>query len=129
LLRTSIAAEFYLADDLDRAVLPADPKGVGRGYREVGYYASVVQEYGRWRLGLRYDYYNPDQDANKNAKGSPVPTDASYSTIAVAAACVASWGRLIFEYDRNRNHLGVSVAGMPTNLADDAFIARGEVLF
>jgi hypothetical protein len=36
---------------------------------------------------------------------------------------------LILEYDRNRNHSGISVTGMPTNLADDAVIARGEVLF
>jgi hypothetical protein len=74
--------------------------------REIGYYLALIQEFGRWRLGVRYDYYNPDQDSNKNAKGSPVPTDVSYSTLAVAAACVAPWGRLIVEYDRNQNHLG-----------------------
>jgi hypothetical protein len=129
LLRTTVMAEFYFADDLDRAIVPADPKGIGRNYRELGYYAGVVQEVGRWRLGVRYDYYNPDQDANKNAKGNPVPTDASFSTLAVVAACTAPWGRLILEYDHNRNHSGISVTGMPTNLADDAVIARGEVLF
>jgi len=129
LLRTIAMAEFFFADDLDRAIVPADPKGIGRSYRELGYYAGIVQEVGRWRLGIRYDYYNPDQDANKNAKGNPVPTDASYSTLAVVAACTASWGRLILEYDHNRNHSGISVTGMPTNLSDDAVIVRGEVLF
>ena len=130
MLRTTIAAEFYLADDLDRAIYPADPKGVaGRSYRELGYYLALIQEYGRWQLGLRYDYYNPDQDANQVAKGNPVPTDASYSTLAVVEACTASWGRLLVEYDRNRNHLGLNLAGMPANLADDAVIVRGEVSF
>ena len=130
LLRTSLAAEFYLADDLDRAVLPADPKGlIGRSYRELGYYVSLIQEYGPWLLGVRYDYYNPDQDANKNAKGSPVPTDASYYTLAVVAGWAVSWGRLLVEYDHNRNHLGLDVTGMPANLADDAVIVRGEVRF
>ena len=129
-LRTSLAAEFYLADDLDRAILPADPKGViGRSFRELGYYVALIQEYGPWRLGVRYDYYNPDQDANKNAKGSPVPTDSSFYTLAVVAACAAPWGRLLVEYDHNRNHLGVSVTGMPANLADDAVVVRGEVDF
>ena len=129
-LKTSLAAEFYLANDLDRAILPADPTGIaGRDFRELGYYVSLIQEYGRWRLGVRYDYYNPDQDANKNAKGSPVPTDASYSTLAVVAACVAPWGRLLVEYDHNRNHLGLGVTGMPDNLADDAVLVRGEVGF
>jgi len=102
---------------------------VGRDFRELGYYVSLIQEYGRWRLGVRYDYYNPDQDSNKNAKGSPIPTDASYSTLAVVAACVAPWGRLLVEYDHNRNHSGLNVTGMPANLADDAVLARGEVSF
>jgi hypothetical protein len=129
-LKTSLVGELYLANDLDRAILPADPNGIiGRDFREMGYYVSLVQEYRRWRLGVRYDYYNPDQDANKNAKGTPVVTNASYSTLAVVAACVAPWGRLLVEYDRNRNHLGLDLSGMPTNLADDAIRVRGEVSF
>ena len=129
-LKTSLEAEFFLASDLDRGVFPADPRGtLDRSLREMGYYLALIQEYGRWRLGVRYDYYNPDQDSNKNAKGSPVPTDVSYSTLAVAAACVAPWGRLIVEYDRNQNHLGINTSGMPTNLGDNAFLVRGEVSF
>jgi hypothetical protein len=128
--RSSVAAEFYLANDLDRAVLPADPNGViGRNFREMGYYVAMSQEIGSFRVGVRYDYYNPDQDSNKNARGNPVPTNTSYSTVAVAAACVSSWGRFIVEYDRNQNHLGIDPSGMPSNLADNAFIARGEVGF
>ncbi|MGB8295672.1 MAG: hypothetical protein WCG85_09630 [Polyangia bacterium] len=129
-LKTNLEAEFYLANDLDRAIFPADPNGtLGRSLRELGYYAALIQEYGRWRLGVRYDYYNPDQDSNKNAKGSPVPTNVSYSTLAVAAACVAPWGRLIVEYDHNQNHLGINTSGMPANLGDDAVVVRGEVSF
>ena len=129
-LKTSLAAEFYLANDLDRGIFPADPKAAtSRSFRELGYTLALVQEFGRWQLGVRYDYYNPDQDSNKNAKGSPVPTDVSYSTLAVAAACVAPWGRLIVEYDHNQNHLGINTSGMPANLADDAVLVRGEVKF
>jgi ElaB/YqjD/DUF883 family membrane-anchored ribosome-binding protein len=130
MLRTSLAAEFYLASDLDRAILPADPKSVlGRDLRELGYYVSLIQEYGRWRLGLRYDYYDPDQDANKMLNRSPVPTNASYASMAVVAGCTATWGRLLVEYDYNRNHLGLDLKGMPTNLADNALFVRGEVTF
>jgi Skp family chaperone for outer membrane proteins len=129
-LRTSFEVEFFLASDLDRGVFPADPQGaLGRSLREMGYYLALIQEFGRWRLGVRYDYYNPDQDSNKIAKASPVPTDVTYSTLAVAAACVASWGRLIVEYDRNQNHLGINTSGMPANLADNALLVRGEVSF
>jgi hypothetical protein len=128
--RSSLAAEFYLANDLDRALVPADPNGsIGRNFRELGYYVALSQEIGPFQVGVRYDYYNPDQDSNKNARGNPVPTDMTYSTVAIAAACVSSWGRFIVEYDRNRNHLGIDPNGMPSNLADNAVIVRGEVGF
>jgi hypothetical protein len=58
-----------------------------------------------------------------------VPTNASFATVAIVGGCATSWGRLLVEYDRNRNHLGVDLAGMPANLADDAVIVRGEVRF
>jgi hypothetical protein len=129
-LRTSVAAELYLASALDRASYPADPKSVlGRDFRELGYYVSLIQEYGPWRLGVRYDFYNPDQDSSSSARGTPVPTNVSFSTVAIVAGCATSWGRLLAEYDRNRNHLGLDLRGMPANLADDAIMVRGEVSF
>jgi hypothetical protein len=127
---TTLGAEFYLANDLDRGIFPADPNGViGRSFREIGYNLSLTQRLGSFMVGARFDYYNPDQDSNKNSKGSPVPTDVSYTTLAGAAAWVASWGRFVVEYDRNWNHLGIGPSGMPSNLKDDAVIARGEVGF
>jgi hypothetical protein len=129
--KTTVGAEFYLANNLDRGVFPADPNNsaIGRNLREIGYYLSLTQQLGRFMLGARFDYYNPDQDSNMNSKGSPVPTDVSYATLAAAGACMASWGRFIIEYDRNWNHLGIDFNGMPSNLKDDALIARGEVRF
>jgi hypothetical protein len=35
----------------------------------------------------------------------------------------------MLEWDRNRNHQGRDITGRPTNLADNAFIARGQVNF
>jgi hypothetical protein len=49
--------------------------------------------------------------------------------MAVVAGCTATWGRLLVEYDYNRNHLGLDLKGMPTNLADNALFVRGEVTF
>jgi hypothetical protein len=127
---TSLAAEFYLANDLDRGVLPADPNGIiGRSFREMGYYVSATQRLGQLVIGARFDYYNPDQDSNKRNRDNPVPTDVSYTTVSGAASWVSSWGRFVVEYDRNWNHLGIGSDGMPTNLKDDTVIARGEVSF
>jgi hypothetical protein len=131
---TTVYGELYYAKDLDRGILPADPTGeagaVGRSYRELGWYLAVMQDLGAHAtVGARYDYYNPDRDAGDRQAGIAVPADASYSTLGLVAALRAPFGRLIVEYDINRNHLGRDAAGLPTTLADNAFTLRGEVRF
>ncbi|HEY4185686.1 MAG TPA: porin [Polyangia bacterium] len=122
--------ELYLAKNLDRAILPADPKAVGRDYTEVGSYLGVTQEICRHGIvGFRYDYYNPDKDSTDIQSAVAVPQSFIYQTFAFTAALQAASGRLIVEYDVNRNHLGRDVNGLPTNLKDNAFIVRGEAKF
>jgi hypothetical protein len=80
-------------------------------------------------VGVRYDFYDPDRDHYVRTAGDLVPSNSSYSTWAFMAALVAPWGRLMVQYDLNRNHLGISNGGTPGNLADNAFTLRGEVRF
>jgi hypothetical protein len=58
-----------------------------------------------------------------------VPTDASYRTLSLTAALRGPSGRLIVQYDINRNHLGRDATGLPTNLQDNALTIRGEARF
>lgn len=124
-------AEVVWANNLDRGVLLADPFGSsGRDLRELGYYAAFTQDVGsHLSLGVRYDYYNPDRDSTKLDRGQPVPEQFTYKTWALAAALRARSGRLIFEYDVNRNHLGRDAGGQPANLKDNAFLVRAEMKF
>ena len=131
---SSVYAEMYYARDLDRAILVADPTGaigaVGRSYRELGWYVAVMQDVGAHAVvGARYDRYNPDRDASDRQLGLLVPADPSSSTWALVAALRAPAGRLIVEYDINRNHLGRDATGVPTNLRDNAITLRGEARF
>ena len=127
---TKFAAEFVLANDLDRGIYPADPNGtLGRSQRELGYFFSLRQRVSQFEVGVRYDYYNPDRDANQLNRGVSVPANPSYSSLALACAVIAPWGRFIVEYDLNRNHLGIDTIGLPANLKNDAFVLRGEVGF
>jgi hypothetical protein len=131
---TTAYGELYYARDLDRAILPADPTGavdaVGRSYRELGWYVALMQDLGdHATVGARYDYYNPDRDARDNQVGMVVPNDPSYSTLSLVAALRSPEGRLIAQYDINRNHLGRAPSGLPTNLKDNAFTIRGEARF
>jgi hypothetical protein len=127
---TVLWSEIYWAKNLDRGVLPADPVSFGRDYREFGLYVGLTQELGpHWQVGARYDFYNPDADSVNTVMGATKPTALAYQTVALAVALRASSGRLIAEYDINRNHNGRDMEGQPTNLPSNAVIVRGEVSF
>jgi hypothetical protein len=122
--------EFYLAKNLDRGVLPADPTSSGRDLREAGTYLALTQQIGeRVALGVRYDYYNPDMDSTDTQVAVLIPQSFILQTFAFAAALMSPLGRLIVEYDVNHNHLGRDEMGSPTNLKDNAFFVRGEAKF
>jgi len=122
--------EIYLAKNLDRAILPADPISLGRNLTEVGGYLAVTQQlHPHAIVGFRYDAYNPDRDSTDTQVAVLVPQSFVYRTFAFTAALQSELGRLIVEYDVNRNHLGRDATGLPTNLEDNAFSIRGEVKF
>ncbi|HVR00972.1 MAG TPA: hypothetical protein VMT47_02470 [Polyangia bacterium] len=126
----TIYGELYYAKNLDRAKLIADPLGpLGRDARELGFYVAALLQIGELAtVGARYDAYNPDRDSTNSAKPL-VPTDLSYSTLALVAAVGTPNGRVQLEYDHNTNHSGRDLMGRPANLKDDAVILRGQVGF
>jgi hypothetical protein len=128
--KATLYGELYLAKNLDRAKLIADPNGpIGRDYREAGGYVAGLLDIGDFvTVGGRWDAYNPDVDST-DAVRALVPTDLSYSTIAVAAEVHNQNGRLVLEYDHNDNKLGRSPNGTPTTLKDDSVVLRGQVSF
>jgi hypothetical protein len=91
---------------------------------------AAVQDVGsHLQFGVRYDFYDPDRDATNLQGAVLVPASQSYSTVAVAMALRYKTARLVFEYDLNRNHLGRTSTGVPTNLSDNLFAVRSEVKF
>jgi hypothetical protein len=133
--KTTAYAEITWAKNLDRAYLIADPYGsLGRDMREMGYYLALVQDFGRYlQAGVRYDRYDPDRDSTDRVSAVVVPSSQAVSTVALALA--ARWkiggltNRILFQYDVNRNHNGRDAAGLPANLANNAFTLRGEAVF
>jgi hypothetical protein len=132
---TTIYAEFARASNLDRWFLIADPYGpLGRNLREWGYYLAAVQDLGRHcKLGLRYDYYNPDLDSTDRQAAVTVPSSQAISTVSAAAALIGSAGglsgRLVAEYDWVEDHEGRNASGLPTDLKNNVFTLRAEVAF
>lgn len=126
-----VYGELTYASNLDRNIVIADPVTATRSLRELGFYVGATQELTEWAaIGVRYDRYDPDRDANRLRNGVQVPNDLTYSTWAFAAALrYPNYGRLIVEYDHNTNALGRTPAGFPTTLASDTFMIRAEVKF
>ncbi len=127
---TTLYGELFLAQDLDRGILPADPFGpLSRDLREIGGYVAFTQSLGpHFGAGIRYDFYNPDRDSSDPAR-LLVPSSFSYQTIAGVVTANVGNVRLSVEYDRNRNHLGRDLAGNPTNQKSDTVFLRGQAGF
>ncbi|HEY6035318.1 MAG TPA: hypothetical protein VIV58_13690 [Kofleriaceae bacterium] len=126
--RVLLYGELVAASNLDRATVIADPVASGRDFRELGWYVAAIAEPVAWAaVGARYDLYDPDADASELRTGNVVPVDQSMSTFAITGALKHEHGRLILEYDHNRNHNGRSTVGVPTNLGDDAITLRAEI--
>ncbi|HEU4405525.1 MAG TPA: hypothetical protein VFS43_09565 [Polyangiaceae bacterium] len=125
-----LRAEIVRAENLDRGLEPADPVAAGRDLREIGWQIGASQEVGpNVQIALRYDAYDPDADARRQAGVSIVPTDPLYATWALAVAARFEPVRLVWQYDHQRNPLGRAASGAPTTLRDDAVTLRGEVRF
>jgi hypothetical protein len=125
-----VRAEVMRAENLDRGVEPADPIGAGYDLREFGYSAGITQELTSLALvGVRYDRYNPDQDAREQQALAVVPRDRSYETLALLAMLRYDGARLALEYDHNKNALGRDPSGKPTTLGRDALTVRAQLRF
>jgi hypothetical protein len=126
----TLRSEVVSASNMDRGYEVADPIASGRDLREVGWALGATQEVTRWAtIGLRYDRYNPDADANAQRGVALVPVDRSYSTLALMAMARSGDQRLLLEYDVNTNPLGISASGTPTTLADNVLTVRAQLVF
>ncbi len=125
-----LRGEIVRGSNIDRGVMPADPVSTGRNLREFGWYAGFTQEITRYgMIGVRYDRYDPDADAQNQLGVKVVPATSAFSTWAFMGALRYGGGRFIAEYDRNTNALGRDTNGAPVNLKDDAFTLRAEMSF
>jgi hypothetical protein len=126
----AVRGEIVSAVNMDRGIEPADPVATGRDLREFGFSVGATQEITRWgAVGVRYDRYDPDADADQQRGVRLVPVSRAYTTLAVMAMVRYGAQRLLLEYDVNSNPLGLSPDGAPTTLASNALTLRAQVVF
>lgn len=126
----TLRSELVRAKNLDRGTFAADPVTATRDLRELGIAFSGSQELTKWAMiGVRYDLYNPDADAQEQRPLVRVPLDPTRETWAFMAMARYKKARLVAQYDRRSNVLGRAPNGSPAKLDDDSFTLRAVVGF
>jgi len=126
---TKIYGEFVIAENMDRGMFVADPIATGVDQRELGFYAGVVQDLGEYGVvGFRYDYYDPNSDAFDKRGGRLLPYSEAIQTYSpLVGVTIPDRARLLFEYDVIKDALGRTIAGVPTDLKNNAWTVRLQV--
>jgi hypothetical protein len=126
---TRLVAEGFLASNLDRSYLIADPALGKNDLREVGGYLSFVQDLTKWgQVGLRAAYYDPNADFFENRRGRQVPTSLSVTTLSpLLALRLEDRARLSFQYDFVHDYLAKDARGVPTDAKNNQLTLRLQV--
>ncbi len=126
---TRLVAEGFVASNLDRAYLIADP-GLGQNdIREAGGYLALVQDVTRYgQVGFRYSYYDPNSDFFDSRRGRQVPTSLAVTTLSpMVALRLPDVARLSVQYDIVRDSLGKDDRGVPTDAKNNQLTLRLQV--
>ena len=126
---TRLLAEGFLASNLDRAYLIADP-GLGNNeIREAGGHVALLQDVTRWgQVGFRASYYDPNSDFFNDVRGRQVPTSIAVTTLSpMVALILPGRARLSFQYDFVSDSLAKDSQGVPTDAKNNQLTLRLQV--
>lgn len=126
---TRLLAEGFVASNLDRAYLIADPALGQNDVREAGGYVALVQDLTRFgQVGFRASYYDPNSDFFNNLQGKQVPTSLGVTTLSpMVALLLPDVARLSFQYDIVRDSLAKDDQGVPTDAKNNQVTVRLQV--
>ena len=126
---TRLYAEGFLASNLDRSYLIADPVLSGIDVREAGAYVAFVQDVTRFaQLGFRASFYDPNADFSQSLRGRQVPTSLGVRTLSPLVAL--RWqdhARLSLQYDFVHDYLAKDAQGVPTDAKNNQWTLRLQV--
>ncbi len=128
--RGTAFAEGVIATNLDRGLVYADPVMASRDLRHLGFAVGVVQSVTDFAVvGVRYDRYDADRDANERLGSNVVDASKIFSTLSIMAAGRWNGARFVVQYDRNRNPFGRADDGSVTTRNADRLTLRAQVGF
>jgi hypothetical protein len=126
---TCLYGEVVAAQNLDRALVIADPTIKDINVREFGGYVGFIQELTRYFVvGIRGDVYDPNADWLDERGGRQLPTSLRvYGLSPMAGFVLPDRARLLFQWDLQDNRFARDDRGVPTRLKNNAVTARLQV--
>jgi hypothetical protein len=126
---TRLLAEGFLASNMDRAYLIADPGLGNNDLREAGGNVALVQDVTRWgQVGFRASYYDPNSDFFNDVRGRQVPTSIAATTLSpMVALLLPGYARLSFQYDFVSDSLAKDTQGVPKDAKNNQLTVRLQV--
>jgi hypothetical protein len=126
----TVRGEFMFGQNLDRGFFIADPIALGydnRAYGGVASFDNLIYQVGL--LGFRYDMYNPNPDGTASVGTRVVKSSRQIATATFLAGLQlpGTNTRLFAEYDRVKDHLGLSTDGRPADIKNNRFLLRLQV--
>ncbi len=124
-----LVLEALVASNHDRGLYASDPIDAGFDLRQLAAHAALTQQITKYGLvGFRIDTYDPNSDFIEERRGLLLPRSQSFSTLSPLVGLVLpERGRVVFQYDFVRDHLGRDAAGLPTDARNHRFGARLQV--
>jgi hypothetical protein len=124
-----VYGELLLAQNMDRALFVSNPVVTGLDQRMFGWSAAAWQEITRWGIaGIRIDVYDPNSDLFDQRAGRLHPDDQRITTFTwLAGLRLEDRARLLLQHEIIRDRLGRDQAGVPTDLANNAWTLRLQV--
>ncbi|HEY3666720.1 MAG TPA: hypothetical protein VGL19_11990, partial [Polyangiaceae bacterium] len=126
---TSLIGEGFLASNLDRSYLIANPAPGGPDLREAGGYLALIQDLTTWaQVGFRASYYDPNADFFQSLRGRQVPTSLATRTLSpMVALRTEDRARLSLQYDFVHDYLAKDSRGVPTDAKNNQLTLRLQV--
>lgn len=126
---TRFLAEAFLASNMDRGYLIADPALGQNDIREAGGYLALLQDVTPWgQVGFRASYYDPNADFFDSLRGRQVPTSLAVTTLSpMVALRLQDTARLSVQYDIVRDKLAKDALGVPTDAKNNQITLRLQV--
>ena len=126
---TRLLAEGFLASNLDRAYMIADPGLGNNDIREAGGHIALLQDVTRWgQVGFRASYYDPNSDFFSDVRGRQIPTSVAVTTLSpMVALLLPGRARLSFQYDFVSDSLAKDGQGVPTDAKNNQLTLRLQV--